>query len=364
MKYKKILWMTWKDRKNPAAGGAEEVNEALARRLVANGNEVVMLVAGYSGATVKEVIDGYTVIRVGNRWTVYVAAYRYYQTHLRGWADLVIDEVNTIPFFAKFYVREKNILFIHMLCRKIWFYQITFPLSLIGYLLEPLYLRILNDRQVITVSESTKQELHTLGFKHIHLISEGITLKPVTSLSRINKCTRPTILALGAMRAMKQTGHILTAFEFAKKQIPDLQLIIAGDDSGRYGNTIRMRSKRSPFAKDIQFLGKVDARKKIALMQQAHLLCVTSVKEGWGLTVTEANSQGTPAVVYNTDGLRDSVKHDHTGIVCAQNQPKILASNIVDLLGDMDKYANLQKNAWAWSREITFDASYRDFIRL
>ena len=28
----KILWFTWKDRKNPASGGAEIVNEELAKR--------------------------------------------------------------------------------------------------------------------------------------------------------------------------------------------------------------------------------------------------------------------------------------------------------------------------------------------
>jgi hypothetical protein len=83
----------------------------------------------------------------------------------RGRPNLVIDEVNSIPFFAKFYAKEKNILLVHQLCRQIWFYQMFFPLSLIGYLLEPLYLRLLSDRKVITVSESTKRDLTRFGFK-------------------------------------------------------------------------------------------------------------------------------------------------------------------------------------------------------
>ena len=37
----KILWLTWKDRKNPLAGGAEVVNEELAKRLVKDGHEVI-----------------------------------------------------------------------------------------------------------------------------------------------------------------------------------------------------------------------------------------------------------------------------------------------------------------------------------
>ena len=36
----KILWFTWKDLKNPYAGGAEVVNEQLAKRLVADGHSM------------------------------------------------------------------------------------------------------------------------------------------------------------------------------------------------------------------------------------------------------------------------------------------------------------------------------------
>ena len=113
----KILWFTWKDVKNPLSGGAEAVNEELAKRLIKDGHQVIFLVAGFPGGLSEEKINGYTIIRLGNRWTVYWKAYKYYKKNLIGWADLVIDEVNTIPFFTKYYIKEKNILFVHQLCR-------------------------------------------------------------------------------------------------------------------------------------------------------------------------------------------------------------------------------------------------------
>ncbi len=113
-----ILWFTWKDRKNPLAGEAEMVNEELAKRLAKRGHKVIILTAGFAGAKHKEKIKGYQVIRVGNRWSVYLAAFIYYKRHLQGWPDLVIDEINTIPFFTKYYVKEKNILGSHQLCRE------------------------------------------------------------------------------------------------------------------------------------------------------------------------------------------------------------------------------------------------------
>ena len=56
----------------------------------------------------------------------------------------------------------------------------------------------------------------------------------------------------------------------------------------------------------------------------------TSVKEGWGLIVTEAGSQGTPAIVYDVDGLRDIVVESETGVIFnSKNKPEELAKKII-----------------------------------
>ena len=360
----KILWLTWKDKKNPLAGGAEVVNEELAKRLAANGREVIFVVGGFNGAAQEELKDGFKIIRVGGRWSVYFNACKYYKKYLVDWPDLVIDEINTIPFFAKFYVKQRNILFIHQLCRKIWFYQMFFPLNIIGYLLEPIYLRLLNDRKVITVSESTKKDLIKLGFKkeNISIISEGIELFPVDNLESIKKFEKPTILSLGTVRSMKRTDQVIKAFEIAKKSIPDLQLIVAGDASDAYGEKVLKLINNSKYSDSIQCLGRVNTEKKTELMQKSHLIAVTSVKEGWGLIVTEANSQGTPAVVYNVDGLRDAVKNNITGIICDRNTPKNLAEKIVGILNRPFQYRPFQENGLRWSKEINFENSYKQLV--
>lgn len=359
----RILWLTWKDKKNPLAGGAEVVNEELAKRLADDGHEVFFVVGGFDGAAKEEDRDGFKIVRVGGRFSVYWHAYRYYKKNLTNWADLVIDEVNTIPFFAKFYVKEKNILFVHQLAREIWFYQMSFPLSYIGYFLEPAYLWLLKDRETITVSNSTKEDLIKYGHKpeNITIISEGIELDPVESIESVSKYEIPTLLSLGAMRPMKQTLEIVEAFEYAKQNTPNLQLILAGDTSGVYGATVLQYITNSPHKDSIQILGKVSTDKKIEILQKSHVIAVTSIKEGWGLIVTEANSQGTPAVVYNVDGLRDSVRHKDTGMVCTKNTPEELAANITSLLSSTQNYSQIQTNALEWSKSITFAQCYKDF---
>jgi glycosyltransferase involved in cell wall biosynthesis len=390
----KILWLTWKDPTHPHAGGAEVVQRELCKRLTADGHEVTILTASYPGAAHEDTLHGCRIIRVGGRFSVYWHAYRYYKKHLVGWADIVIDETNTIPFFAKYYVKEPHLMFFHQLCREIWFYQMRFPLSLIGYLLEPLYLRLLSGSQAIVVSESTKRDLMRHGFKagNIHIISEGIELEPLTTLKKIEKYPQPTLLSLGAIRPMKRTLDIIKAFEIIKSQattpfviaseanqssdpssspsalstfnfqLSNLRLIIAGDTSGKYGEKVLQYIENSPHKADIEVLGRVSTEKKLELMQKSHAIAVTSVKEGWGLIVTEAASQGTPAVVYNVDGLRDSVQHRNTGLVCTRNSPEELAVNIANLLTVPQFYDHVRTRGWEWSKKVTFDQAHKDFM--
>jgi glycosyltransferase involved in cell wall biosynthesis len=163
---------------------------------------------------------------------------------------------------------------------------------------------------------------------------------------------------------MKRTLETVRAFAYVKKEIPNAQLVIAGDMSGVYGEQVAREVAASLFVNDIAILGRISKEKKVEVLQRSHIITVTSVKEGWGLVVTEANSQGTPAVVYNVDGLRDSVRDGVTGSVTIQNKPELLAQAIVILLKDKDKYEQRRSAAHAWSKEITFDRSYTDFKKI
>jgi nucleoside-diphosphate-sugar epimerase len=55
-----IVWFTWKDIKNPQAGGAEQISSEMAKRLVSDGHKVTILTSTFPGASRKEKIDGYT----------------------------------------------------------------------------------------------------------------------------------------------------------------------------------------------------------------------------------------------------------------------------------------------------------------
>lgn len=240
------------------------------------------------------------------------------------------------------------------------------PFSLIGYIAEPFYLWLLRNSKVITVSESTKKDLIKYGFKdhNIEIISEGIEMKPIKTLSAAKKFDKPTLLSLGSLRPMKRTLDQVKAFEMAKKSIPELQLKIAGGGSDtKYGKKVLQAIEASKYRKDITYFGRVTDEQRKDLMRKCHFIIVTSIKEGWGLIVTEAASQGTPAIAYNVDGLRDSIKNNSTGLL-SKATPKDLGNKIVAVMSlNKKRYSDLQKNAHSFAKKITFTQATKDFLK-
>lgn len=366
-----IVWCSWKDIKHPQAGGAEVITHNILNRLTEDGHHVTLLTAEYVGSEKTNL--PYEVKRMGNRYSVYLKVYRYFKRHHTRVADVVVDEMNTIPFFISKTTKPETraYLFVHQLCREVWFYQMKFPLSVVGYMIEPLYLRMLSSSYdgVIAMSSSTKNDLVNYGFsaKNIDIISEGIELDPVPELSEksVNKIN---ILSLGALRPMKRTLETVKAFhkllENTDNHHKDIHLHIAGDDTDPYAEEVKTYLKKNIAKKYYTLHGRVSKEEKIRLMREATFITVTSVKEGWGLIVTEANSQGTPAIVYDVDGLRDSVIHQKTGMVCKPDA-NALASAINEIMAfDTTKYQKMRKNAWELSKGITFFQSYTDFKKI
>ena len=361
-----IVWLAWKDINHPQAGGAEAVSWQIMSRLSEDGHDVKLITARYAGSSGREVINGVEIIRTGGRLSVYPKAFVLFRRQLAGWAGLVIDEMNTIPFGSAFYNRRKNVLLTYQLARKVWLFQAPFPVSYIGYALEPVYLFILSRRYrtVVTESESTRQDLTRYGFskKNIGVFRVGIDVKPLETLGK--KEDMNNILFLGAMRPMKRTLSAVKGFELARDKNPNLKMTIAGDSSGSYAAKVLDYINNSRHTDSIKFLGSVSARERVETMRQATAILVTSIKEGWGLVVTEANSQGTPAIAFDSDGLRDSVRDGETGLLVKAGDEVALGKAINKLLGDTKIYTALRSNAWRDSRQYTLDNSYADFLKV
>lgn len=355
--------MSWKDRGHPLAGGAESVSGNIIDHLLNEGHSVKLITAAYPSAASNESRGNLETIRQGSRYSVYPKAKQYYKQHLQSWADIVIDEMNTIPFIAPLYTKKPTLLLCYQLAREVWLHQMIPPISYVGYLSEPFMLRFMANKYtaVATESNSTKRDMEQYGFKNVQTFRVGMHLTPLPKL--VSKENKNLVLSLGSIRPMKRTLHALKAFELARDKNSDLHMVIAGDDSGKYAARVKAHAQQSRHSSAIEITGRVSSQERVNLMKQAGIILVTSVKEGWGLIVTEANSQGTPAIVYDVDGLRDSVQNGKTGIVVPNNDTNAMSAAIVSILASQ-QYETYRLNAWTWSAEFTLDQSYKDFLAI
>ncbi len=354
----RILILNWRCPLNPKAGGAEIVTHRVAQWLVANGHSVEWFSASYPGAKLSEVVDGVQIVRRGRQWTVHWLAFRRYHRKLRRRFDVVVDQVNTMPFFTPLWADIPTVMFIHQLAREVWWYESPFPLSAAGYIAEPIYLRVYKQTPVLTVSQSTKDDLRQLGLKgSITILPEGIEVDPALPVAKVET---PTILFVGRLAPSKRVDHIVRAFAMLRQKGQPAQLWIVGDGLPDYLAALRRLVSKLGIDADVTFLGKVSPEEKQRRMSGAHLLVMASVREGWGLVVTEAAACGTPAIVYDVGGLRDAVRDGQTGLVVGTSPDK-LAQGMSTLLSDAKLYRRMSIAAAEWGRTFSFEASGRVF---
>lgn len=349
----KILIYNWRDIKNPDAGGAEVFTHENLKRWVGKGHTITMFSSSFPGCNREELLDGIRIIRDGGKYTVYLKAKEYYKKYFsREGFDVVIDEINTVPFFTPEFLNngEKIVVLIHQLAREFWFYETKFPINYLGrYFFEDRWLKQYVNIPTITVSGSTRKDLFDLGFKNVYIVPEGINFKPLDNAGE--KETNPTLIFVGRLKKAKLPDHAILAFRIVKEKIPDAKLWVVGD--GYYRNELEKID-----CEGIEFFGKVSANKKLELMSRAWAILVPGIREGWGLIVTEANAMGTPAIGYNVHGLRDSIQDSINGFTV--NDYEEMAHSAINLISDKKLREKLSIGALENSRQFSWDNSAKE----
>lgn len=359
----RILILNWRDIKHPLSGGAEISTHEHAKRWTKAGHEVIQFSSAVNGRKSKEIVDSIQIIRKGNHYTVHIYAFFHYMRHLRGKVDLVVDEFHFIPFFTPLYVKEKKLAFIHETAEEVWFKNQLFPINVLGFLLEPLFFKFYKNVLFMTVSESTKKDLIRFGINEhkIHIIPNG-GVKAINSIFYREKI--PTLLFLGRLAKDKGTEDAILAFYKIAKTWKSARLWIVGREEKKgYLTALKNKVKSLHLNKKVIFFNYVPEKRKFELLKKAWLLIHPSIKEGWGLTVIEAASCGTPTIAYNVSGLRDSIVDGKTGLLSNKN-PNALADKILMLFQNPVLYNTLSKNALSWSKKFNWENSTKKSLNL
>lgn len=324
------------------AGGAEVLTHELAKRWAMQGHRVTLFTSSFPGAPTHENVDGFTVIRRGQWWNVQAWALFYYIFFFRRTIDVIIDEVHWFPFFSVLYAPKKTVLLVCEVAHQLFFKLFRFPISILGRFLEKLYIILYRSVPVLAISKSTKEALIVEGIhpERITVIPMGLSLP--NRIKRYGKGSRLTLIVAGRLHMLKGTVDAIEAYAHIRKLVPSAKLWIVGSDGGGYQRELVHRANTLGVGEGVTFFGRVTENKKFELLGRAHVLLMPSFYEGWGLVVTEAASQGTPAVGYRTAGVQDVIMQDKTGILVEAGNPEELAAKTLKLWSDKERYRRYQ----------------------
>ena len=129
------------------------------------------------------------------------------------------------------------------------------------------------------------------------------------------------------LHELKDHQTALRAVDAARKQIPGLRLLLAGDGDQRAAieQTIRDRG----LAQTVTLAG---TRKDVAdLLAASDVFLMSSISEGIPLTVIEAMAARRPVVSTAVGGLPELVQHGVTGFLAASGDHAALAASLIEL---------------------------------
>lgn len=360
-----ILILNWQDIKHPLGGGAEVHLQEIYKRIADMGHNVSMLCCSDSTLPSEEIIDGIKIIRRGSRnFYNYGVSKQIKKMVGKDKPDIIVDCLNKVPILSPRFVKDIPIMgIVHHLFKKAIFKEVLLPMALYVYAFEQMIKSTYKNTPFCVISESTKTDLMESGISEDQIQIVDICVDhDLYKMTGIPKSETPLIGYLGRIKKYKSVDHLIRAFSIVKKKITDAKLIIVGD--GDNLEDLKNLSKELGLDESINFAGFVSEQEKVDILQQCHVVVNPSVKEGWGLTVIEANACGTPTVAANVPGLRDSVIDGETGLLYEYGNIEQCAEYIEKLLSDEKYLQTMNKNAVEWAGKFDWDKAAENTLDL
>ncbi|HEY5713965.1 MAG TPA: glycosyltransferase family 4 protein, partial [Candidatus Gracilibacteria bacterium] len=331
------------------------------RRMAASGYEITHFSCGFKDSEPEKTIDGVRYVRGSqNPLKVLLDARKYYRENSS--FDWVVDQRNTHHFFTNHWLpkHQKRALFVHQTTRELWHSEFPWGLSHIGLWHEHYTLRKTKHYPVITVSPSTRDELvRDFGYseENIAVFHEGLSKSPPPLESLPPKFEEPTFIYVGRFSRYKGIDAAIEAFALFYLKYGQGQMYITGKKNEKFEREIwtPLKKKYDFLQSRVTITGFVSEARRDELMARSHAILVPSQREGWGLIITEANAQNTPAIVYPSPGIRDAVALGKTGLISKEKTPESLFEEMVKLWEDTALREDLTQKARTWSEDFSWD---------
>lgn len=354
----RILAVNWQDLENPQAGGAEVHFFEIFGRIAAAGHAVTMITSGWPGAAPRAAVRGIDVRRVGGRHSFALLGRGAVRRALREAAwDVVVEDVNKLPLFVTTLTRLPVCVIIPHLFGTTAFREAGWPIAAAVWLAEKPIPRVYRRAAFHAISDSTRDDLVARGVPadRIQVIYPGVDTARLTPAPdpEGTRTRNPSFLYVGRLKRYKGVETAIRAVGLARQAGTPVELAIAGQGDDR--PRLERLTAQLGLTAAVRFLGFVPEDEKRTLLRRSWATVFPSPKEGWGITNVEAAACGTPAVASDSPGLRESVRHEETGLLVPGDDPAALAAALQRLARDPALVARLGRGGRAFAESLSWD---------
>ena len=358
-----ILIINWQDITNPLAGGAEVHLHEVFERIAKRGHSVTLFCHHFDDAPRSEIRNGMKIIRFGHRLIFnFVVPFYYFLFLKRNNYDVIVDDVNKIPFYLPLFIHRPIQGVTHHLFGKSIFLETFFPFALYVHLAEKLIKPIYRKIHFIIGSKSTCDEYLRWGFPPDRVAIVNYCVNHSTYYPDEKNQYDPNLIGyFGRLKKYKSIDHLLQAFSKIQRDFPALRLHIIGDGDDK--ERLMKIAHELQIDASVEFLGFIPEGEKAKALQKMNFVVNTSSKEGWGLTVVEANACGIPVIAANVQGLRDSVIDGKTGLLYEYADIADLVSKMRSLLVDAQRRDELRREAIRWAKSFDWENAANETMK-
>lgn len=322
----------WRDLDDPEAGGSELHADEIFRRWVEVG---ISITHRTSTADIPRSFErnGYRVVQRGGRYDLFARVIARQSLRRRPSNTATIEIWNGVPWFGPLWAPRRRVVWMHHVHREMWDDALPYPLGAAGRFMETRLAPLAYRRSTFaTLSESSAEEIRSLGIHTLTVIPPGVHERFTTDCSR--RSATPRVVVVGRLAPVKRQRLALEALERARRRHAGLTVDLVGDGPDR--PAIEGWITEHGAADWVRMRGRVDDHELLDAYRRAWLVVSTSHAEGWGMSLTEGGACATPCVATDIAGHRGAAIPDVTGILVAEGDTDVVtAGRLGDAIGDL-----------------------------
>ncbi len=352
---RKITIVAWRDLEDVTAGGSEIHAHEIAKRWAEAGLEVTMRTASTDNNDSVGMRDGYKIIRKSSKYSVFG------QTVIDGLigrmpeADVLVEIWNGMPFLSPIWSKGPRVVILHHVHEKaLWRSVLPIGLADVGaYFEKKVAPKFYRNTRVITPSTSSADEvIDLLGWPdyHVNVVHPGVNSR---FRPQGQKSEYPLIFAVGRLVEVKRYDWVINAVNQLRKRVPNAQLVIAGEGAAK--PDLYKLIDELDASSWCKLAGKISDSQLVSYYRRAWAVVSASMREGWGMTLTEAGACGTLSVASRIPGHMDAVVDGETGFLFDTLEQFVEC--LVQVTTDRELSKQLSVGALRHSSQLTWDAA-------